>query len=469
MGPGAAVRRRWQASAFAPVLASPVLRRLLPALAVSAIGDGMSAVGVAWLAIRIASPADRGLVVGVAVAAYTLPGAAGAVLLARPLRRLAGRRLVAADATLRAVALALIPLLYAFGALGPGLYVALLAASSLLHAWGISGQYTLVAEHLPPEDRTAGNALLSGFGAVAYVVGPLLAGLVVAAAGPAVPIAADAASFAVLAVAAATARGNREMTPAAEASEPRGNPGLTAAAEGGEATGNPGPSVAAEGGEAAGNRGMTMTADTGEPDRARGFAVIARSRPLAGLLVLTLIYYFLYGPVEVALPLYVTGPLHGGAGLLGLFWFVFGIGATAGSITAGLARRLPLWPVLAVAVIGWGAALAPLGLLRLTVPALACFAAGGLLYAPYPALSATLFQRESPPELLSQVLAARGALTVLAAPLGTALGGPLTTWLGAQHTLLLSAAATIALGLATTAILTVGHLRLRAWGFRPPH
>ncbi|HEY6295456.1 MAG TPA: hypothetical protein VIX15_07315, partial [Streptosporangiaceae bacterium] len=202
-----AVLRRWQASAFAPVLASPVLRRLLPALAVSAVGDGMSAVGVAWLAIRISSAADRGLVVGVAVAAYTLPGAAGAVLLARPLRKLAGRRLVAADATLRGVALALIPLLYAFGALAPGLYVALLAASSLLHAWGISGQYTLVAEHLPPEARTAGNALLSSFGAVAYIVGPLLAGLVVAAVGPAVPIAADAASFAALALAAATLRG----------------------------------------------------------------------------------------------------------------------------------------------------------------------------------------------------------------------------------------------------------------------
>jgi predicted MFS family arabinose efflux permease len=82
-----------------------------------------------------------------------------------------------------------------------------------------------------------------------------------------------------------------------------------------------------------------------------------------------------------------------------------------------------------------------------------CFAVGGLLYAPYPALSATLFQRESPPELLSQVLAARGALTVLASPLGTALGGPLTAWLGAQHTLLASAVATIACGLAATVFL----------------
>ncbi|MBO0771635.1 MAG: MFS transporter, partial [Actinobacteria bacterium] len=286
----------------APVFASPVLRRLLPAFALSAIGDGMSAVGVAWLAIRIAAPADRGLVVGVAVAAYTLPGAAGAVLLARPLRALAGRHLVAADAALRAVTLSMIPLLYATGALRPGWYVALLAASSLLHAWGISGQYTLVAEHLPPAARTAANALLSGFTMAAFVIGPALAGVLVAAAGPALPVTADAATFAILAVAAATVRGHRPV--------PAGN----------SQTGGTG----------------------GTADRARGFAVIARSRPLAGLLALTVVYYFLYGPVEVALPLYVTGPLGGSAGLLGLFWTVFGIGATAGSMTAGLARRLPL-------------------------------------------------------------------------------------------------------------------------------
>jgi hypothetical protein len=395
--------------ALSPVIASPVLRRLLPAFAVSAVGDGMSAVGVAWLAIRIASPADRGLVVGGAVAAYTLPGAAGAVLLARPLRALSGRHLVAADAALRAVTLSAIPVLYALATLPAGAYVSLLAASSLLHAWGLSGQYTLVAEHLPPQARTAGNALLTGFSMAAFVIGPVLAGLLVTAAGPALPVAADAASFAILAVAAAMARGHARTA---------------------------------------------VPADAGEPDRARGFAAIARSRPLAGLLALTVVYYFLYGPVEVALPLYVTGPLGGSAALLSLFWTVFGLGATAGSITTGLARRLPVWPVLVVAVIGWGAALMPLGLLRLPVLALACFAAGGLLYAPYPALSATLFQRESPAGLLSQVLAARGALTVLATPLGTALGGPLTAWLGAQHTLLASAAATIAAGLAATALLT---------------
>ena len=350
--------------ATSPVIASPVLRRLLPAFALSAVGDGMSAVGVAWLAIRIAPPADRDLVVGVAVAAYTLPGAAGAVLLARPLRALAARHLVAADAALRAVTLSVIPLLYAFGA-RPGRAAGRVL---VLHAWACPAATVAGLHRTPPMP-----------------------------------------SFAILAVAAATARGHPRTT---------------------------GP------------------ADAGQPGRARGFAVIARSRPLAGLLALTVAFFFLYGPVEVALPLYVTGPLRGSAALLGLFWTVFGIGATAGSIIAGLTRRLPVWPVLVAAVIGWGAALAPLGLLRLPVPALACFAAGGLLYAPYPALSASLFQRESPAELLSQVLAARGALTVLATPLGTALGGPLTAWLGAQHTLLVSAAATIASGLAATALLT---------------
>ena len=275
-----------------PVAASPVLRRLMPAFAVSAVGDGMSAVGVAWLAIRIAPPGSRGLMVGAAVAAYTLPGAAGAVLLAKPLRALAGRHLVAADAALRTVTLSVIPLLYVFGVLRAGAYVALLAASSLLHAWGLSGQYTLIAEHLPPSARTTGNALLSGFGMAAFVIGPLLAGLAVAAAGPALPVAADAASFAILAIAAAAARGA---------------PRTAGRAEDGQPDRARGP---ADEGQPDRARGP---ADDGQPDRARGFAAIARSRPLPGLLALTVVYYFLYGPVEVALPLFVTGPLGGGA------------------------------------------------------------------------------------------------------------------------------------------------------------
>jgi Major Facilitator Superfamily len=403
--------RRWESSAYRTVLTQPVLRPLLPAFAVSAVGDGMSVVAVAWLALRLATPGQRGLVVGAAVAAYTLPGAAGAVLLSRPLRGLTGGRLVAADATLRAVTLAAIPILFAFDSLTVAAYVALLAGSSLLHAWGIAGRYTLIAEHLPEATRRTGNALLSTFDMGSLIVGPLLAGLVVAIANPSLAIAADAASFAILAAAAWSSAG-----PATSTAE--------------------------------------TTPEAARREWGQGFRVIARRPALAGLLALTCVFFLLYGPVEVALPLYVVDKLGGAAGLLGLFWAVFGIGAVAGSLAAGVLRRLPLWPTLVASVIGWGAALVPMGLLHLAIPALTSFAVGGLLYAPYTALSATLFQRESPPTLLSQVLAARGALTVLAAPLGTAFGGPLVAYLGASNTLLASGAATILLGLIATVALS---------------
>ena len=50
-----------------------------------------------------------------------------------------------------------------------------------------------------------------------------------------------------------------------------------------------------------------------------------------------------------------------------------------------------------------------------------------------------VLQDASPPAVLAQVIAARGSLLILAAPLGTALGGPLVAALGAGGTLRASA------------------------------
>jgi hypothetical protein len=52
------------------------------------------------------------------------------------------------------------------------------------------------------------------------------------------------------------------------------------------------------------------------------------------------VFYLLYGPVEVALPVHVAGDLHGSAALLGTFWAVFGVGAVIGGpIVAALGAR----------------------------------------------------------------------------------------------------------------------------------
>jgi predicted MFS family arabinose efflux permease len=292
-------------------------------------------------------------------------------------------------------------------------YVILLAGSSLLHAWGNAGAYTLIAELVPDEDRVNGNALLSTFVQASYVVGPALAGGLTAWTGPGWVIAIDAASFALLAVTALWARAAAVPTPPAQPSSAIPSPVSTA---------------------------------TG------GIRAILSNRRLTGVLVVTCVFFFLYGPVEVALPIHIAQEIHGSAALLGTFWATFGIGAIVGGLAAGLLRHQPLWRVVAAIIIGWGAALLPLGLTDSVVPGLIGFAVGGLIYGPFNAICTELFQRSSPPHLLSRVLATRTALTTPSTALGTLIGGPIVLAIGGRHTLLASALLTIALGLVVAAV-----------------
>jgi MFS family permease len=408
---------RSQVSAFGRVMGRPVLRRVLPAMLLSAIGDGMSVVAVAWLAVRIAPPDQSGEWTALAVAAYALPATFGAAALARLVRRLPSTALVTVDATLRAIALGIIAALAIAGALTPATYVILLAGSSLLHAWGNAGAYTLIADLVPDEDRVTGNALLSTFNQASYVVGPALAGGLTAWAGPGWVIAADAATFAVLAVTCHWAPRSPAQTPPTQAS-PLPVPAIPPA---------PG----------------TVTS---------GSKAILSDRRLAGLLAVTCVFFFLYGPVEVALPIHIAQEIHGSAALLGTFWATFGIGAIVGGLGAGLLRHQPLWTVVAAIIVGWGAALLPLGLTDAVLPGLIGFAAGGLIYGPFTAICTALFQRSSPPHLTSRVLAIRTAVTTPSTALGTLLGGPVVAAIGGRHTLLASALLTIALGVLVAAV-----------------
>jgi predicted MFS family arabinose efflux permease len=193
-----------------------------------------------------------------------------------------------------------------------------------------------------------------------------------------------------------------------------------------------------------------------------GLGLLRRYPELLGLLALTWCFNLLYGPVEVALPLHVTNDLHAASSLLGLYWTVFGVGAVVGAVSIGALRRLPLWPVTIAIVIAWGLALLPFGLGLPTAVTVACFALGGAIYGPFVALSVTLMQTKSPPQHLAAMLAARSAVLLTAAPLGTALGGPLTAALGPRATLGGSGLATVVLGVVAAALLlTRGRLHPR--------
>ncbi|MFE3514109.1 MFS transporter [Streptomyces sp. NPDC059166] len=390
-------------------MSHPLLRRVLPGFAVSSLGDGMAVVAVSWLAIELAPASERGMWVASAAAAYTLPGAMGALLLGRFLRHRPPARLAGWDAALRAGALGAIPVFHAFEALGVHGYVALLALSSVLHSWGQAGVYTMLARVLPEHDHLAGNALLSGVGSTATVAGPALAAPVIAFGGPATVLAVDALTFLALALTYLAAV-PRESVP-----QP----------------------------------------DEVPASRSAGFAVVRRTPAPAGLLALSFAFFFLFGPVYVALPLHVSDDLHAPAGVLAAFYTAFGIGAMAGSVLTGFLGRLRLWPTTVGIVVAFGTLMLPMGLGAPTAVSVVCFGCAGMLWPPYASLSTTLFQRSIPGALLPQALAANSAVRVLSVPLGTALGGPLVASLGSVGVLRLSGTAVAVLGLASAAALTI--------------
>ncbi|WP_432984474.1 MFS transporter [Dactylosporangium sp. CA-233914] len=388
-------------SPYWPVVRDRVFGRVLPGLALSALGDGMSAVAIGWLAVQYAPHEQRALWVGLTVAAYTLPGAVGAVVLAPLLHGRGGAHLAALDAALRAVCLGAVPILVWLDALTIGRYAALLACSALLSAWGSAGRYTLVAQVLPTELHLPANALLTVLTEASTVAGPMLAGLLIAWLGAAAVLAVDAATFAILAVSFALLRTRAPL--------PR------------------------------------------RAHRTAGFAAIRRDRHLFGLMVLSFWFFLLFGPIPVAVPLFASSAQD-----VSLLYAAFGVGAVVGAIATGHLPHLPLWPAAIGSVLAFGLLLTPLGLGLPRWADLLTLALAGLAWAPYPTASVSLVQRAVPAERLPPVLAARGAVLVVSTPLGTLLGAPLVQAAGPATTL-------VACGVATAALGTVAlFIRLRA-------
>ncbi len=166
------------------------------------------------------------------------------------------------------------------------------------------------------------------------------------------------------------------------------------------------------------------------------------------LIILSWLFFFLYGPVEAALPVYVAQDLHASAGLLGAYWTSFGVGALVATLMTGTLRTRNIQRVTLLIVAGWGACLLPFVFAPVGVT-LACFALGGLIYGPFIPLTYALFQSSTTSAHLPTVLAARSAIIMISTPLGTLVGGPLVRMLGAAPTLTASGAATVLLAVFT--------------------
>jgi MFS family permease len=399
------------------VLEQVNFRRFYIGYSTSLLGTAMSTVATAFALLDTGgTPTDLGIVLTASIADMIAFLLGGGVLADR-----LGRRpvMLAADVA-RFVAQAALASAVALGYPRVWVFVAARFAVGVGNAFfqpALSG----LPVHLVPRDSLGNaNALLSAAGSATQVAGPVLAGVLIAAANPATVIAVDAATYAVSAIALALLR-----FPAMSA-RPERPP-----------------------------RATSLLADLSD-----GWAEFtARSWVWSTTLQFALFNLVTWGPYLVLGPVLARAYL-GGARAWGVVMACYGGGAFAGGLLV-LGRR-PRRPLLVATVTTLGYPLPPLALaLRLPVTAVAAAALlAGLGSALGGALSATVEQRKIPAGALSRV----GAFNMVGAyafgPIAFIAAGWAAAAFGARAVLGFGAAWSV---LCTLAVLAFPAVRRLTW------
>src|SRR4051812_17319857 len=164
---------------------------------VSALGDGMSFVALVWLLIeRGGTPSD----VGWPAAVYTAPVVLGGLAAGIVLDRLDPRRVIALDNVIRGIAIGSVPIAAALGALTTAHLFVVAAIYGLLFMTSVAGIPSLIPRLVAREDLTTANAMESISYGIAGLVGPAIAGVVIAVLSAPVVLALDALTYGIFVV-----------------------------------------------------------------------------------------------------------------------------------------------------------------------------------------------------------------------------------------------------------------------------
>jgi MFS family permease len=380
----------------APLRRSPLVR-VVTAEAISSLGTRMSLVALPWFVLHTTGSAA---LTGVAFAVESLPvllfGLASGPLLARVG---ALRAMVVADAG-RAAILGAVPFLHAAGALPFGVLMALLFACGTVSVPHFSAQRIALAEIGGGEAATArANGWLETVQQGATVIGPALAGVLVALVGAPAVVGIDAVTFALSAAI---------LVPLARGARPAPTAGET-------------------------------------PRALTGVRHIARDRALRPLTMVCVLVELTYLPaLVVALPVWVS-ERGAPASQLGLLLAAMAGGSLAGALALqrlgdrpptaivllGAVLMVPSWLPLAL---GSGPALGALGL-----------AAGGVGNTICRAGMMTALTHAVPVALRAPVMTAFITVVIAAQPLGAGAGGPLVEARGTAAVFGLAVLATVVL------------------------
>jgi MFS family permease len=299
-------------AAVGALLREPAFQRLWLGLSISYLGDQFTIIALLWFVLQLTG---SGAAVGLVILCFDLPGVVTGAILGRLLDRYQPRLVMAFDNLVRAVLIAAIPALYALGSLQLWHVFVLALLAGALSPATTAGVRAFVPHLVDDAALDRANALTATSLQFSYLAGPVAAGFAVAGLGGPWALFIDAASLLMGLLVLTLPTITRE-------------PGVVQ--------------------HAAANRWL-------------GFGALFSLRYVPALTLLSLVFFFSYGPLEAALPVYSRQTLHANADGYGLLWTGFGVGAFAGVLT--LTKLSHRWrPSIALPMIAvlWGALLCPL-------------------------------------------------------------------------------------------------------------
>lgn len=391
------------------------VRALLFANAVSLTGNALSMVAIPWFVLETTGSAARtGLVFAAVGVAEVLAAFFGGPVV----DRLGFKRVSVVSDLASLVAVALVPVLYAMGLLGYWGLVSLAFAGALLDPPSAAARGSMIPDLADraamPRERA--NSLTFGVERLSLMLGPPLAGALVASVGAINVLWLNAASFV---VSAAT------ISLFVPPTHPRGTE-----REGVRTQSGP--------------RGYAA-------DLAEGLGFLRRDGLIFAIVVAGVGYNFLYSPLGAVVLTVYAKQVYGSALDLGLMVGCFGAGSVLAAVLfAAFGHRLPRRAAFSLSALTMGLPLTVLVFEPPVAVSAVALAAGGLAGGAVNPIVGTLIQERTPRELLGRVLSTFTALALTAVPLGAALFGWALEVLEARHVVLL-----VGLGTLTNSLVLV--------------
>jgi MFS family permease len=358
---------------------------------VSLIGTWMQSVAQSWLVYRLTGSETLLGLVGFSsqIPVFLLAPIGGAAADRRNRHRI----LIATQSLSMVLAFVLAGLTLT-GHIRVWMVFVLAALLGLVNAFDIPARQSFVPELVAREDLLNAIALNSSMFNAARVVGPAVAGVLVATVGEGWCFFANAASY--IAVIAGLLR--MKVSPSEESRAPR--------------------------------------AATAFQDIAEGFRFVARTGPIRALLLLLGVVSFVGMPYVVLMPVFADRILHAGARGLGLLTGASGVGAVIGSLVLAARRGVSgLGGWVSLACGGFGVSLILFSTSRSFPLSVVLLLPVGFTMMVQMASSNTLIQAMVPDALRGRVMAVYSMMFMGMAPFGALIAGAVAERVGAPTTI----------------------------------